>query len=147
MRKRRFMPEERLHGLSERIRSLARFLHATDATRVRVEREDEEIEVELRPQPAAAGSQAPSHAPADAGRLRMDTIKADLVGIFHVSRPVPAEGDRFESDRELGYIEALGIRTPVHSMGAGRIVAITAADGTPVEYGQPLFLVARRAGQ
>ena len=36
------------------------------------------------------------------------------------------------------YIEALGIRTPIHSMGAGRLVSVAAGDAAPVEYGQTL---------
>jgi biotin carboxyl carrier protein len=63
--------------------------------------------------------------------------------VFHLSRPAPSEGQTFDGDRELGYIEALGIRTPVHSMGAGRLVRIAATDESPVEYGQPLFSIAR----
>ncbi len=68
------------------------------------------------------------------------------MGIFHTSRPTPAEGEVLDGDRELGYIEALGIRTPIHSMGPGRLVSISARDGAPVEYGQPLFAIARALG-
>jgi 2-amino-4-hydroxy-6-hydroxymethyldihydropteridine diphosphokinase len=132
-----------LRHVGERVRALARFLADTDATRVRIERPGEDIEITLsvrhpdRAQHAATVS-APQAAPP-----KVDTIKADLVGIFHLSRPAPAEGERFDLDRELGYIEALGIRTPVHSMGGGHLVAIATPDGAAVEYGQPLFLVAR----
>ena len=128
-------------AVAERVRALARFLSAGDAVRVRVSRGAEEIELSRRVRVAAAAPADPI--PLDAGASRLDTIKADLVGIFHAGRPAPQEGDVLEGDRELGYIEALGIRTPVHSMGGGRIVAIETNDGEAVEYGQPLFLVAR----
>jgi 2-amino-4-hydroxy-6-hydroxymethyldihydropteridine diphosphokinase len=136
------MSEEGSLSASERVSALARFLTESDAVRVRVQRGDDDIEIaggtqRVRP-PSRAGERA-----AEAAAQRVDTIRADLVGIFHVSRPTPGEGDAFDGDRELGYIEALGIRTPVHSMGAGRLVYVATADGTPVEYGQPLFLVAR----
>jgi acetyl-CoA carboxylase biotin carboxyl carrier protein len=75
--------------------------------------------------------------------VRLDAIKADLVGIFHLSRPAPSEGDLLEGDRELAYIEALGIRNPVRSLGAGRVVSIKRSDGDPVEYGQVLFEIDR----
>jgi biotin carboxyl carrier protein len=73
----------------------------------------------------------------------LDAIKAGYVGIFRLGRPAPFEGELLSADRELGYIEQLGIRNVVHSLGAGRIVTIASADGAPVEYGQPLFLVDR----
>lgn len=137
------MPQGELRA-AERIRRLAEFLATSDAVRVRIERHDEEVEVARRvrstasvPAPLAAGSVS---APAP---VQLDTIKADLVGIFRLSRPAPAEGERLMEDRELAYIEALGIRNPVHSLGAGRIVAIASDDGEPVEYGQPLFLLDR----
>ncbi len=137
------MPQERDRSTSERLRSFARFLAESDATRVRVRCGDDDIEIAVAPRAVAFPFRSDDRPAADAPAQRVDTIKADLVGIFHVSRPTPIEGELFDGDRELGYIEALGIRTPIHSMGAGRLVAIATADGSPVEYGQPLFLMAR----
>ena len=128
-------------AISERVRALANFLSSGDVVRVRIVRGDDEIELGRRAQPA--DRRANDRAVADATPLRFDTIKADLVGVFHLSRPAPSVGETFDGDRELGYVEALGIRTPVHSMGAGRLVRIAAADESPVEYGQPLFSIAR----
>jgi 2-amino-4-hydroxy-6-hydroxymethyldihydropteridine diphosphokinase len=134
------MSPSSLSAVGARVRALAQFLTETDAVRVRVSRPDEDIEVAFE-QPQAAQSK---HAAASqTSPPRVDTIKADLVGIFRLSRPTPSEGELLDSDRELGYIEALGIRTPVHSMGGGRLVAIATPDGAAVEYGQPLFLVTR----
>ena len=135
------MSSEISSAISERVRALANFLSSGDVVRVRIVRGDDEIELGRRPQPA--DRRANDRAVADATPLRFDTIKADLVGVFHLSRPAPSEGETFDGDRELGYVEALGIRTPVHSMGAGRLVRIAAADESPVEYGQPLFSIAR----
>lgn len=135
------MPEQQITSVTDRIGALARFLSENGVARVRIERGDEAIEV------VAGGrrrSSVHSHeATAESLSVRVDTIKADLVGIFHLSRPAPSDGDVVEGDRELGYIEALGIRTPVHSIGPGRIVAVAATDGTAVEYGQALFLISR----
>jgi biotin carboxyl carrier protein len=132
-------------SVAERVRQLAEFLANSDAIRVRIERPEDAIEVARyhvsapAPVPAAildgvVGHQAP---------LRVESIKADLVGIFRLSRPAAFEGERLENDRELAYIEALGMRNPVRSLGPGRIVSIAAADGAPVEYGQSLFLLDR----
>jgi acetyl-CoA carboxylase biotin carboxyl carrier protein len=70
-------------------------------------------------------------------------IKADLVGIFHLSRPPVREGEALEGDRELAYVDALGIRNPVRSLGAGRVISVLCRDGQPVEYGQVLFEIDR----
>ena len=137
------MPEQEAPTASERVRTLARFLTESDAVRVRISRGEEDVEIAVRRVRAATPGEGADRAQALATAARVDTIKADLVGIFHLGRPAPAEGEVFEGDRELGYVEALGIRTPVHSMGAGRLVGTAAADGAAVEYGQPLFLVAR----
>jgi len=130
--------------IAARIRRLAEFLASSDALVVRIERADDEVEVARRG----------AHAPIDAAPsgdgvvpheapVRVESIKADLVGVFRLSRPVPFEGEQIEDDRELAYVEALGMRNPVRSLGGGRIVSIAAVDGSPVEYGQPLFLLDR----
>jgi len=137
------MPGHGTDSLAERVRAIAQFLDGDDAVRIRIARPGDEIEVARRGANAGAADRASARAPAATLPPRVDTIKADLVGIFHASRPAPAEGEFVEGDRELGYIEALGIRTPVLSMGPGRVVSISASDGAPVEYGQPLFAIAR----
>lgn len=121
---------------ADRIRRLAEFLAASDVVSLRIERGEAQIELG-RSARSAPGTSAPLQA------ARVDTIRADVVGIFRLAKPAPAAGESFASDRELAYIEALGIRNPVHSLGGGRIVSIAAGDGLPVEYGQPLFLVDR----
>jgi 2-amino-4-hydroxy-6-hydroxymethyldihydropteridine diphosphokinase len=137
------MSDDQLLSASERVRELASFLAEDDAVRVRIQHGDDEIEVVRMAQRAGVLAGSSDEAMPDLPAVRVDTIKADLVGIFRFGRPAPAEGDIFDGDRELGYIEALGIRTPIHSMGAGRVVSVATADGSAVEYGQPLFLVAR----
>jgi 2-amino-4-hydroxy-6-hydroxymethyldihydropteridine diphosphokinase len=134
---------EETPSTSERVRVLARFLAESDVVRVRVEDRDGEIELVAGPKASAATAQEDESRPTESAPQRIDAIKADLVGIFRVSRPAPVEGDLLDGDRELGYIEALGNRTPIHSMGPGRLISIATADGAPVEYGQALFLVAR----
>ncbi|HTU83578.1 MAG TPA: biotin/lipoyl-containing protein [Candidatus Acidoferrales bacterium] len=132
--------------LPARIARLAAFLSASDVVRVRIERDDEEIELARAaryvPMPVSlplADPGAPSAPPLAA----FDAIKADLVGIVRFSRPAPVEGEVLDQDRELAFIEALGIRNPVHSLGSGRIASIAVSDGAPVEYGQALFYVDR----
>ena len=132
-------------GLAERVRRLADLFVSTDLMRIRIEREHEQIELGRRSQraPAQVESYGELADALEAAPVRLDSIKADLVGIFHFSRPAPGEGDLLEGDRELAYIEALGIRNPVRSLGTGRIVSIKRSEGDPVEYGQVLFEIDR----
>lgn len=128
-------------GLTERVRRLAELLRETGLLRLRIERAGEAYEVGG---PARASSPSVPTVAAEAPAPRtLETIRADLVGIVHFGRPAPGQGERLEGDRELAYIEALGIRNPVRVRGGGRIAAVLCRDGAAVEYGQPLFEVDR----
>ena len=130
--------------LAARVRKLADYFVGTDLLRLRIEREGEEIELGRRSLHPDLVPAVPEDLSAlEAAPLRLEAIKADLVGVFHLSRPASNEGDLLEGDRELAFIEALGIRNPVRSHGSGRIVSIKRADGDPVEYGQLLFEIDR----
>jgi biotin carboxyl carrier protein len=130
--------------LATRVRKLADYFVGTDLLRLRITREHEEIELGRRSLHPDLVPDVPEDLSAiEAAPANLESIKADLVGIFHLSRPASNEGDLLEGDRELAFIEALGIRNPVRSHGAGRIVAINQADGDPVEYGAVLFEIDR----
>ena len=130
--------------LAARVRDLADFFVGTDLLRLRIERESEHIELGRRALHPDLVPEIPSDlAIADAQPARLDAVKADLVGIFHLSRPAAVAGDLLEGDRELAFVEALGIRNPVRSRGGGRIVNVAAHDGAAVEYGQVLFEIDR----
>ena len=134
--------------LTARIRRLVEVLDATGLIRLRItDRDDNSVELHraLRPPaPAAAGDLHSTNGTVEAPPKRpADIIKSDLVGIARFGRPTPAEGAMIEGDRELAYVEALGIRNPVRSHGSGRIANVLVRDGQPVEYGQPLFEIER----
>ena len=134
-------------GLSQRVRDLAQAFRETDLIRLRIEDANEDaVELRRRPAPAPAAVQPQAQTAAGsaaAAPLNVQAIKADLVGIFRFSRPAVQEGEMLEGDRELAYVDALGIRNPVRSLGGGRVAAIRCSDGQPVEYGQILFEIDR----
>jgi len=131
--------------LIERVRTLAQAFLETDLMRLRIEEPNEDAVEFSRKSvaPPSRAAQAAASAPAPAPPTHVEPIKADLVGIFHFSRPAVGEGERLEGDRELAYVEALGIRNPVRSLGGGRVVSVLCHDGEPVEYGQVLFEIDR----
>lgn len=90
-------------------------------------------------QPSKAGRVA-RHEGGEPGR-QYDPIVAEVVGVFHPAADLPEPGERIEADRELGYVEALRLRTPVRSPGPCVFIAQVAEDGQVVEFGETLFVV------
>jgi len=75
------------------------------------------------------------------------TVTSPIVGTFYRSAtpgaaPFVSEGDVVEIGQVLCIIEAMKMMNEIVAEVAGRIVAIPAENGSPVEYGSPLFLVA-----
>jgi biotin carboxyl carrier protein len=129
----------------ERVRALAQAFLETDLMRIRIEDPNDDA-VELRRKvalPARSPEEAGGAAPPPPAPLHVESIKSDLVGIVHFTRPAVTEGERLSGDRELAYVEALGIRNPIRSFGVGRVVNVLCHDGEPVEYGQVLFEIDR----
>jgi acetyl-CoA carboxylase biotin carboxyl carrier protein len=132
--------------IAARARALAGALTEAGFARLRVR--DGDIEFELR-RAVQPGATIPAPVPpvaTDAEKpsaRRDDLVASDVVGIVRLTRPVVVEGLDLDGDRELAYVETLGIRNPVRSRGAGRITAVFVTEGQPVEYGQPLFAIER----
>jgi biotin carboxyl carrier protein len=126
----------------ERVRSLVQAFLETELVKLRIERDGGHVELR-RASARTAAAQSAEPAAAVSAPANLDEIKSDLVGIFRFSRPLPVAGETLESDRELAYVEALGIRNPVRSLGGGRLVSVCCHEGQPVEYGQVLFEIER----
>jgi len=129
--------------IAERVRPLAQAFSNGGLARLRVR--DGEFEVEFRRAPAPVAAPAAAARPGGeaAAARSIDAILADVVGIVRFLRPAVSEGMALEGDRELAYVETLGIRNAVRSRGPGRVAMIYVTDGQPVEYGQPLFAIER----
>jgi 2-amino-4-hydroxy-6-hydroxymethyldihydropteridine diphosphokinase len=136
----------------ERVRSAAEFCSSAGLARFRMQEGDLEIEVRRAPRAVRAGApaaepelEAALPSPSSNGAAHDErfprVLKAEFVGIVRFSRPPVAEGSEIDDDRELAFVESLGIRNPIRSGGAGRIANVFVTDGQPVEYGQPLFAI------
>ncbi len=93
--------------------------------------------------PAAGPGQA-SAAPAQ--ETGYTPIVAPMVGTFYRSAkpdtaPFVNEGDDIQVGQTVCILEAMKLFNEIPSEVAGRIIRILVENGTPVEYGQPLFLV------
>lgn len=138
--------------IASRARALASALAESGFARLRVR--DGETEIELRRAPRAAAA-LPAVAAAPLSQLDgavegngvvergPDLIASDVVGVVRHLRPPIGEGQELDADRDLAYVETLGIRNPVRSRGSGKIIEVFVTDGQPVEWGQPLFAIQR----
>lgn len=92
---------------------------------------------------AAAAAPAPAAAPA---RSNEHVVTAPMVGTFYAA-PAPGAkafvqiGDQVKMGQTLCIIEAMKMMNQIESEKSGRITAILAKNGDPVEFGQPLFVI------
>jgi acetyl-CoA carboxylase biotin carboxyl carrier protein len=95
------------------------------------------------PPPPRAAAPAPA-APADDHHV----VTSPFVGTFYC-RPNPdadayvTMGGRVEKGQVLCIIEAMKLMNEIEADISGTVVAVLAADAEPVEFGQPLFKIAR----
>ncbi len=100
--------------------------------------------VEAPAAPAAPAAAAPA-APAD-DESKYLTIKSPIIGTFY-RKPSPDKpmfvevGDVVSDDSVVCVIEAMKLFNEIESEVSGKIVKILVEDSSPVEFGQPLFLV------
>jgi acetyl-CoA carboxylase biotin carboxyl carrier protein len=101
------------------------------------------------PQPApapAAAAAAPPSAPPPPAPSRGQQVTAPMVGTFY-SGPAPGAkpfveiGTEVKPGDTLCVIEAMKMMNQIESEFAGRVVSVLVENGSPVEFGQPLFVV------
>ncbi|MFC4533218.1 acetyl-CoA carboxylase biotin carboxyl carrier protein [Sphaerisporangium dianthi] len=92
-------------------------------------------------------SAVPAHAPADAPPGPPGhRITAPLVGTFYAA-PAPGEkpfarvGDHVVAGQQLAVLEAMKLMNGIDADVTGVVAEICVDDGTPVEYGQSLFVI------
>jgi acetyl-CoA carboxylase biotin carboxyl carrier protein len=98
--------------------------------------------------PPVAMVAAPPAAAAPVGTTEpAGTVTAPMVGTVYLAPQPEASpfiklGDAVEAGQTLLIIEAMKVMNQIAAPRAGRIAAIHVSDGTPVEYGQPLLVLA-----
>jgi acetyl-CoA carboxylase biotin carboxyl carrier protein len=107
--------------------------------------------------PQAAPLPAPAAPPApesEAPSASVDTkgivlIKSPMVGTFYTapdpdSPPFVKVGDHIGPETTVCIVEAMKVFNQIPAEASGRIIAVLAENGAPVEFGQPLFKVDTR---
>ncbi len=103
-------------------------------------------------QAAPVAPAAPAAAPAEGNAASVEedskylTITSPMIGTFY-RKPSPDKplfvevGDSVQADSVVCVIEAMKLFNEIESEVSGKIVKVLVEDSTPVEFGQPLFLV------
>jgi acetyl-CoA carboxylase biotin carboxyl carrier protein len=96
--------------------------------------------------PAASAPAAPPAAEPGPAPVRGQQVTAPMVGTFY-SGPAPGAkpfveiGTEVKAGDTLCVIEAMKMMNQIESEFAGRVVSVLVENGSPVEFGQPLFVI------
>lgn len=120
---------------------------------VRISRGASAVQYAPPPPPAAAPAPAPApaapapEAPAAPAAPEGSVVESPMVGTFYGapspdSAPFVSIGQTVNVGDTLCIIEAMKIMNPIEAEIGGTVTAILAENGHPVEFGQPLFVIA-----
>ena len=134
----------------ELVRRLAALLQETGLTEIEYAVGERRIRV-VRGGPAAPAVTVamPSAAAVAAAAVAAEVagaVKAPMVGTAYLApqpdaAPFVKLGDSVREGQTLLIIEAMKVMNQIPAPRAGKVMQILVADGTPVEYGQPLVVL------
>lgn len=95
---------------------------------------------------ALAPAAVPAPAPASVPPAKLNTIDSPIVGTFYRASSPEAEpfvkvGQKVEADTVVCIVEAMKVMNEVKAEKCGVIKDILVENASPVEYGQPLFVI------
>ncbi|WP_443971237.1 acetyl-CoA carboxylase biotin carboxyl carrier protein [Sphingobium sp. CR28] len=148
------------------VRDLAKMLDQTNLTEIEVADGERRIRVAREPAPQAASfvATAPMAAPALASipapaatpapvaaavapQADANAVKSPMVGTVYLASepsapPFVSVGDTVKAGQTLLIVEAMKVMNPITAPAAGTVKAVFVENGQPVEYDQPLIVVA-----
>ncbi len=146
---------------SKLVRELAELLNETGLTEIEVEDGDRKIKVARQTYSAAVQVAAPGHPQASAPAMPMaatsaepvapavdaNALKSPMVGTCYLSAdpsspPFVSVGKSVNVGDTLLIIEAMKVMNPITATSAGTVKAILVENAQPVEYDQPLVVIA-----
>ena len=136
------------------IRKLAKLLKETGLTEIEFETDDARIRVNAGASGPVAAAAPALAAPAAAAAVATaadapaaGSISSPMVGTAYLS-PEPNTaafvkvGDRVAKGQTILIIEAMKVMNPIPAPHAGTVTQILVQDGQPVEFGEPLMVIA-----
>jgi len=143
------------------IRKLIKLVQSSDITEIEVTEGESAIRISRQgnvaapvafaaPQPAAAPAPiatATPQAPASDNSTEQEhVVNSPMVGTFYRSpgpdsEPFVNEGDKVKKGDTLCIIEAMKLMNEIEAEYAGVVTEILVDNATPLEYGQPIFVI------
>ena len=144
---------------SKLVRELAELLNETGLTEIEVEDGDRKIKVARHAAPVQMTAPAAMAAPAATSAMPMTVaspepvaidpaaLKSPMVGTCYLSAdptsaPFITIGQQVKAGDTLVIIEAMKVMNPITATSAGTVKAILVENAQPVEYDQPLVVIA-----
>ncbi|MCB5424792.1 acetyl-CoA carboxylase biotin carboxyl carrier protein [Altererythrobacter sp. CC-YST694] len=146
---------------TDMVRELAEMLADTGLTEIEVEDGDRKIRVSrgavaaaaapvafaAAPAPAAAPAAAVAAPAESAPADHANAVKSPMVGTCYLSSepgaaPFVKVGDTVKAGDTLLIVEAMKVMNPISATAPGTVKAILVENGQPVEYDQPLVVIA-----
>jgi acetyl-CoA carboxylase biotin carboxyl carrier protein len=142
-----------------KVKKLIELLEESGISEIEISEGEESVRISRYPKPGSVTmTQAPSAAPAPAAAppppavdaapppMRGQQVTAPMVGTFYSgpapgSKPFVEIGTEVKAVDTLCVIEAMKMMNQIESEFAGRVVSILVENGSPVEFGQPLFVI------
>ena len=145
-----------------KVKKLIELLEESGISEIEISEGEESVRISRYPKPGAVATTvaptaavappsppaAPAAAPAEpaAPPVRGQQVTAPMVGTFYSgpapgSKPFVEIGQEVKPGDTLCVIEAMKMMNQIESEFAGRVVSILVENGSPVEFGQPLFLI------
>ena len=142
------------------VRELAELLASTGLTEIEVEDGERKIRVvrqaapvhaSVMPQmasaPAPVAAPTPADVPAAEPVAPVDALKSPMVGtVYLASEPGAANfvnvGQSVKVGDVLLIVEAMKVMNPITATKAGTVQAVLVENGQPIEYDQPLVVIA-----
>jgi len=100
-----------------------------------------------QPMPVVAPAAAPAAAAAEPAQIEGHVVKSPMVGTFYRAgspgaKPFAEVGDEVKAGQTICIIEAMKLMNEIECDKDGVVKAILVENGQPVEYGEPLFVIA-----
>jgi acetyl-CoA carboxylase biotin carboxyl carrier protein len=153
------MKQETIQVDTDLVRQLAELLDATSLTEIEVQDGERRIKVARKVQAAPAYAPAPAPAPAPAAPIaappaaaaapqvdNSNAIRSPMVGtVYLAAEPGAANfvsvGEKVNAGATLLIIEAMKVMNPITAPHGGTVKAVLVANGSPVEFDQPLVVI------
>ena len=145
-----------MHVDAALVRQLAELLDENRLTEIEVQDGERKIRVARKAAQVVAAAPPPTGAPASASASvaapvpsedLSDALKSPMVGTVYLfpepgAKPFANVGDMVTEGQTLLIIEAMKVMNAIAAPHAGRISRICVENGQPVEYDQPLVVIA-----